>query len=482
MGEPVFEEESGDKVESVEEDDLPDLNYVELEEYDSEDDYDDGYCMDEFREAEYMQEVWETRKEYEQERMNDEEERREDEQEWTQEEHLRKLAEEYPGDDEFTNKNLTNIVEVIEIEIGEDQVEVFSQNQASAYAYKKVANRTKPVATTLPEEFRIKRKIPVDPLLDFPELPSKAPPFTPGVRYTQDRKDAMKINQDGFLTQDEEDLVHWIILENELAFAWDDTEKGKFSNEYFEPIVFPTVEHVPWVLRNIPIARGSYDKVITAIRDKIKSGIYETSNSSYRSRLFAVLKKDGKSIRLVHDLQPLNQVSIKDSVVPPTIEPYAESFGARSIYTVFDLFVGFDQRELAVQSRDLTTFQTTLGTFRLTSIPMGYTNSMQIFHGDATFILQDEIPEVTIPFIDEIPTKGPPTRFELEDGTYETMSNDPNIQKIVNVHLKGVTRTTNELRKCIALIERPPAKPNIDREVDMLEMFKLHRASRKGCG
>ena len=78
----------------------------------------------------------------------------------------------------------------------------------------------------LPEEFRIKRKIPVDPLLDLPKLPSKAPPFAPGVRYTQDRKDAMKINQDGFLTQDEEDLIHWIIRENELAFAWDETEKG----------------------------------------------------------------------------------------------------------------------------------------------------------------------------------------------------------------------------------------------------------------
>ena len=208
----------------------------------------------------------------------------------------------------------------------------------------------------------------------------------------------MKINQDGFLTQDEEDLVHWIIRKNELTFAWDETEKGKFSEDYFEPIVIPTVEHIPWVLKNIPIPRGSYDKVITAIRDKIKSGIYETSNSSYRSRWFAVLKKDGKSIRLVHDLQPLNQVSIKDSAVPPTIEPYAESFGARSIYTVFDLFIGFDQRELAVQSRDLTTFQTPLGTFRLTSIPMGYTNSMQIFHGDTTFILQDKILDITIQF------------------------------------------------------------------------------------
>ena len=49
-----------------------------------------------------------------------------------------------------------------------------------AFAYKKVANRVKPVATTLPEEFRIVRKIPSDPLADLPVLPTKPPDFIPG--------------------------------------------------------------------------------------------------------------------------------------------------------------------------------------------------------------------------------------------------------------------------------------------------------------
>lgn len=45
------------------------------------------------------------------------------------------------------------------------------------------------------------------------------------------------------------------------------------------------------------------------------------------------------------------------------MEQYAESFGARGCYAIFDLFVGFDQRSLAKESCDLTTFQTPLGTF-----------------------------------------------------------------------------------------------------------------------
>jgi hypothetical protein len=63
----------------------------------------------------------------------------------------------------------------------------------------------------------------------------------------------MPVNKDGFLWPEEEKLVHYLIKVHEPAFAWNETEKGKFSEEYFDPVVIPTVEHIPWVLRNIPI-------------------------------------------------------------------------------------------------------------------------------------------------------------------------------------------------------------------------------------
>lgn len=307
-------------------------------------------------------------------------------------------------------------------------------------------NRTKPVATTLPEEFRIERRIPSDPLEELPQLPTEPPDFIPGERYTQERKEAMPINKDKFLWPEEEKLVHYIMLIHEKAFAWNETEKGKFSDEYFDPVVIPTVEHIPWVLRNIPIPPGIYDRVIEVIRSKIESGIYQASNSSYRSRWFCVLKKDGKSLRIVHDLQPLNAVTIKDSALPPMVEQYAEAFGGRACYGMFDLFVGFDQRSLATSSRDLTTFQTPLGTFRLTSIPMGYTNSMQIQHGDITFILQDEIPHVTVPFVDDIPVKGPTTRYQDQYGNYETIPENTGIRRFIWEHLQNVNRVIQRIK------------------------------------
>ena len=324
---------------------------------------------------------------------------------------------------------------------------VDSVQKVLANAYKKVANRVKPVATTLPEEFRIVRRVPHDPLADLPTLPEHPPDFTPGKRYTAERMMKQKINPNGFLTSEEEKLCHWLFRVHEDGFAWCEAEKGKFSSEYFDPVVIPTIEHVPWVLKNIPIPPGIFNEVVRVIKDKIASGVYEESNSSYRSQWFCVLKKDGASLRLVHDLQPLNQVTIRDSAVPPILETYAESFGGCACYGIFDLFVGYDQRGLDIRSRDLTTFQTPLGTFRLTSIPMGYTNSAQIFHGDVTFILRPEIPHITMPYIDDVPIKGPSTRYETSDGKYETIPENIHIRRFVWEHLQNVNRVVHRIRK-----------------------------------
>ena len=88
---------------------------------------------------------------------------------------------------------------------------------------------------------------------------------------------------------------------------------------------------------------------------------------------------------------------------------------------MFDLFVGYDQHALAEWSWDLTTFQTPLGMYRLTSIPMGYTNSMQIFYGDTMFLLQEEIPHVTIYLLMIYPWRG---HYQVWEGRWTIPENE----------------------------------------------------------
>ena len=96
-----------------------------------------------------------------------------------------------------------------------------------------------------------------------------------------------------------------------------------------------------WEYRNIPIPPGIRERVIQLLRDKIAAGLYEPTQSSYCSKWFCVMKKNGK-IWIVHDLQPLNKVTIRDARVPPILDDFVEPFAGRQCYTVFDLFSGFD--------------------------------------------------------------------------------------------------------------------------------------------
>lgn len=358
----------------------------------------------------------------------------------------------------------------------EPSVEIRLDQKVSVYAkYKKVADRVKPVPATLPDKFRIVRRAPPDPLADLPKLPYHPPSFTPTERFSMERKETLDLNRSGFLWPDEEKLALWVLVVQQDAIAWVPEERGSFDERYFDPIIIPTVEHVPWAARNIPIPPGNYERIVEILKEKVHVGVYEPSNSSYRSKWFCVKKKGGKELRIVHDLQPMNAITIRDAGVIPFVDMHTEMLGGRACYSAFDLFVAYDQRKIAEESRDLTTFHTPIGTLRLTSLPMGATNSVAILQGDVSFILRDEIPEVAAPFMDDVTVKGSRYRYETTsegwylpspmgnlprdsqqaavlcrtqgDGSYyEVLQENRKIRRFIWEHLNDVNRVLHRIR------------------------------------
>src|ERR1700743_3457785 len=313
--------------------------------------------------------------------------------------------------------------------------------------YKPVALKTKPVYGDLPEKYRVKREIIGDPLKDIPMLPTNPDDFEPTGRYTEERKEIIdKIHDEDVLWDEERKLMHhFMMLQNE-AFAWDDSERGSFKHEFFPPVEIPTVEHGVWIEKSIPIPRGQLDEFCKVIKKKIDAGVYDPSNSSYRTKFCGVIKKDGKSIRLVHSLEPLNAVTIAHSGIPPATDELASHFSGRACGAVLDLYSGYDHRDLAESSRDFTTFQTPFGALRLVKLPQGWTNSVPIFHDDVTYILRDEVPHVTMPYIDDVPIRGPGSRYQSKDGTFETLSENPGIRRFIWEHFQNVNRVVQRIK------------------------------------
>jgi len=235
--------------------------------------------------------------------------------------------------------------------------------------------------------------------------------FVPGCCLTRDHLNIIlsPLSPD-FLLLREIDLLVAVLLAHEDAFAFDNSECGIFSDKFYPDYDIPVIEHTPWVQSLICISKAIKETICNMLRTQIQAGKYEFSSTSYRSRIFAVIKKNG--IRLIQDVQELNHVTVRDSGLPPGIDDFAEDFVGHVIYGLFDLFSGYDGRRLAVQSRHLTTFSSLVRPLHNCILPQGVTNVVIEFQHCTTHMLQDEILSNRNVFIDDIGIKGPKSRYD----------------------------------------------------------------------
>ncbi|KNF01489.1 hypothetical protein PSTG_05269 [Puccinia striiformis f. sp. tritici PST-78] len=205
------------------------------------------------------------------------------------------------------------------------------------------------------------------PLTPFP------PEFTPTWKITEERLKVVNFGPKDLLWEEEFKLFKHLIITRQDAFAFGPEERGLLKHTYGQPYVIPVIKHEPWQQKPIPIPTAIKDQFIELVRERIKTGLYEQSFSTYSSPGFCVKKQD-------------------DSGLPPNPEELIESFTGRACYGLGDIMGGYDERELAPESRPLTTFETRLGRFQLTRLPQGATNSVAVYQAQMMWILQDEIP------------------------------------------------------------------------------------------
>ncbi|MBW0587954.1 hypothetical protein O181_127669 [Austropuccinia psidii MF-1] len=229
----------------------------------------------------------------------------------------------------------------------------------------------------------------------------------------------------GWLSQEETNLLRNVILLREKAMAFCEEERGLLKHSYGKPYKIPVISHETWQKKPIPIPKSILPQFIELVRERIRTVLYEQSTSSYNSPVFCVAKPNGKP-RIVHDLQDLNKVTIKDSGLSPNVYEFVGSFSGRVCYGLGDIMVGYDERELDINTRPLTAFETPLGRLQLTRLPQGATKPVVVYQEQMTWILQEEIPEHLGIFIDDGGIKGPGSTYQ-----HETLKENPLIRRFV---------------------------------------------------
>ena len=91
-------------------------------------------------------------------------------------------------------------------------------------------------------------------------------------------------------------------------------------------------------------------------------------------------------------------------------------------------------------------FNSLLGPHCLTTLLMGHTNAIQIYQADMAFILQDEIPHHTMPFINDLLVKSETSWYQRPDGLYETIPENPGIRLFIWKYLTIIHRILQHLQ------------------------------------
>src|SRR4051794_4898605 len=105
--------------------------------------------------------------------------------------------------------------------------------------YKKVAQHVKPLSEKLPEEYRVQCKRPADCMDGLPKLLTRPLEWQPTTEHlTVERMEDFKLGTDGFLRNAEVRLFNFIVEQHQEVFAWEETERRRFREDYFPAIKY----------------------------------------------------------------------------------------------------------------------------------------------------------------------------------------------------------------------------------------------------
>jgi hypothetical protein len=182
-----------------------------------------------------------------------------------------------------------------------------------------------------------------------------------------------------------------------------------------------------------------------------------------------VKKKEANKYRLINNATEINRVIIQDTNLPPNADKFSEDFANCAIASLINLFSKYDQIELDETCQDMTAFITPLGLMRNTTLPQGATNSVAQFCRVVTKILQDHIPHIARPFLNDIPVKG-------SKNDYGEKLAAPGIRFYVLEHIQALNRVLVDIEKISATISGAKS------QFGMAGLNIVGYVSRDSCG
>ncbi|XP_030595635.1 uncharacterized protein K02A2.6-like, partial [Archocentrus centrarchus] len=160
--------------------------------------------------------------------------------------------------------------------------------------------------------------------------------------------------------------------------------------------------------RRLPLAHQ--EAADQELREMLKMGIIEPSESPWASAVVMVPKKNSPRMRFCLDYRPLNKVTKKDSYPLPRIDESLDLVAGSSWFSTLDLRSGYWQVPLSPDSRPKTAFCTNRGLWQFRVLSFGLCNAPATFERLMDGVLAGVPRQQCLVYLDDLLVHG--TSFE----------------------------------------------------------------------
>lgn len=184
---------------------------------------------------------------------------------------------------------------------------------------------------------------------------------------------ASEINVDG--GEDERQKILSVVARYRHCFAKNYMEMGTARDCEMQ---IDLVDEKPIYTKQYPMEYSREKVVEDTVENLLAAGIIQSSRSPYNSPTVLVKKKNG-DWRMVVDYRAINAKTVKDKWPMPVIEDCLNRLVGGRLFIAVDLFRGYHQIPVSVDSRKFTAFSTPMGHYEYLKMPFGLSNGSAVF-------------------------------------------------------------------------------------------------------
>lgn len=161
----------------------------------------------------------------------------------------------------------------------------------------------------------------------------------------------------------------------------------------------------PVYVKNYRLLKTQKVEIEKQVQKLLDNELIEPTTSCYNSPLIVVPKKrlnGEKKWRMCVDYRLLNKNLIPDKFPLPRIDDILDSLGRAKYFSCLDLYSGFHQIPLEVESREMTAFSTDRGSFQWKVLPFGLNVAPNSFSRMMSLAFSSLPPVIAFIYMDDL--------------------------------------------------------------------------------